>query len=184
LDRVFFSPLASTFETRGDWRRANGLESAGYEIRTRSAKCGGLETNDRRERFFSLCQCPRVRRFSRGGLRLLGFSARLLGPENIGPGWPGGAGGPEIQRSLNFLARILLGRVVLNSNRLPENTVESASRFATHRSLRRRPKCNLPRPLWETAVQKRRLTLKPASPGQRESRGGMNTDDVHPTDTQ
>ena len=43
----------------------NDSKSVAYEIRTKSAKCGGLETNGPRERISGPSRCGAVRRFSR-----------------------------------------------------------------------------------------------------------------------
>ena len=71
----------------------NGSISATYEMRTKSAKCGGLEINGPRERVSGLTPGIAVRRFApraRGYWRFL--RARKPG-ENVGRGRTGGEGG-------------------------------------------------------------------------------------------
>jgi hypothetical protein len=61
----------------------NDFKISAYENRTKSAKCGGLETRPR-ERISGPSRLRAVRRFVREGLPLLALSARQNLAENVG----------------------------------------------------------------------------------------------------
>lgn len=84
-------------------------KSVAYENRTKSAKCGGLETNGRRERISGPDGCVSVRRFTREA-RGYWASMRARRPaENVGLRRTGGGRGTGIQHSLNLWSGIAPG---------------------------------------------------------------------------
>jgi hypothetical protein len=80
----------------------NGSKSVAYEFRTKSAKCGGLETNGRRETISGLSRGVAVRRFSREARGYWASTRARKAAEKVGRGRAGGGRGTGIQRSLNL----------------------------------------------------------------------------------
>jgi hypothetical protein len=78
-------------------------KSVAYEIRTKSAKSGGLETNGRRERISAPRRGAEVRRFVREGRGYWAFVRARKAAEKVGRGRAGGGRATGIQRSLKLV---------------------------------------------------------------------------------
>ena len=77
----------------------NGAESAAYIIRTKSARCGGLETNGPRERISGPDGLAAVRRFVREAHGYWVSMRARKAAQNVGRVRTGGGSATGIQRS-------------------------------------------------------------------------------------